>query len=52
LAAYDWVRKERLADSVPTDFASVIDEVAKFADPILDGGASGAEWSPTLRGWE
>lgn len=32
-----WLRKQRLDDLVPNNFSSVLDLVASFADPVIDG---------------
>jgi hypothetical protein len=43
-------RVGRVAD-VPEAFAEVLDAVATFADPLLNGTATG-NWNPTTRVWE
>jgi hypothetical protein len=45
-----WRRKQWL-DGVPLQFPEVLDGVIAFADPVLDGRATGAAWRPGRRLW-
>lgn len=47
-----WRGDQGLADRLPEDFATVLDEVMSFADPALTGRTRSMTWSPALRSWE
>ncbi len=45
-----WVRRQRLQDRLPLNFAEVLSAVTEFADPVLEGRAAASRWNaPTLR---
>lgn len=46
-----FVARSGLADDVPTDFATAIDAVADFADPILAQEVVDGTWDPVVRRW-
>jgi hypothetical protein len=46
-----WLRKQRLESSIPTQFSSVLEYVTEFADPLIEGGATGKSWDPAQRLW-
>jgi hypothetical protein len=46
-----WLRKQGLADRVPIDFATLLDAVAAFADPVLEGPATESTWQSATRQW-
>ncbi|WP_293766670.1 nucleotidyl transferase AbiEii/AbiGii toxin family protein [Sporichthya sp.] len=47
-----WVRKQRLTDRLPENFADVLDAVIAFADPAISGHATGQVWDPARRSWQ
>ncbi len=47
----NWVRKQRLDDRLPMDFADVLSEIRHFADPILSDDVDGRTWDPAERTW-
>jgi hypothetical protein len=47
-----WADKQRLPeDSAPRDFATVLQSVIAFADPVIAGDAGSWEWDPATRQW-
>jgi hypothetical protein len=46
-----WVRKQGLHHRVSTNFAPLLEQVALFADPILEGRSTEFTWQPTLGRW-
>jgi hypothetical protein len=46
-----WLRKPGLHDRVSTNFAPLLEQVALFADPILEGRSTEFTWQPTLGRW-
>ncbi|MFF5080014.1 nucleotidyl transferase AbiEii/AbiGii toxin family protein [Actinoplanes sp. NPDC000266] len=46
-----WLRKQRLADQFPNDFGLLIDEIGRFADPVLRGEAAGQTWDSAHLVW-
>jgi len=46
-----WVRKQKLTDQVPLDFALVVSAVVAFVDPVLDGRAAELVWEPLGSQW-
>jgi predicted nucleotidyltransferase component of viral defense system len=46
-----WLRKNRLESTIPTDFSSVLDQVRKFADPVIVGEVIGKDWDPVKGIW-
>lgn len=47
----NWVRKQRLADRLPIDFADLLTEIQRFADPVLVDEVDGRTWDPAKRTW-
>ena len=47
----NWVRKQRLADRLPIDFADLLTEIQLFADPVLVDEVDGRTWDPAKRTW-
>ena len=47
----NWVRKLRLADRLPIDFADLLTEIQRFADPVLVDEVDGRTWDPAKRTW-
>jgi hypothetical protein len=46
-----WVRRQRLLDRLPIEFAEVLSGVQRFADPILVEPARTGTWDPVARVW-
>lgn len=46
-----WRTRSHRGDELPTAFADVLAAVARFADPVLSGWATG-RWNPRLSTWE
>jgi hypothetical protein len=46
-----WVRKQRLTDRLPEDFAVVLQDVLVFAGPAVGRAATAQTWDHLLRGW-
>jgi hypothetical protein len=46
-----WVRRQRLLDRLPMEFAEVLAEVQGFADPILMRQARNGSWDPIAKVW-
>ncbi|WP_285595286.1 nucleotidyl transferase AbiEii/AbiGii toxin family protein [Kineosporia sp. NBRC 101731] len=46
-----WVRKQRLDDRLPRDFASVVDAVVRFSDPALGSEVIDKKWNPSEQVW-
>jgi hypothetical protein len=46
-----WVRKQRLIDRLPEDFAVVLQDVLVFAGPAVGRAATAQTWDHLLRGW-
>ena len=48
-----WIRKQRLAGAIPTEFSAVLESVIAFADPIIVAQAAGnSTWDPAHRRWK
>jgi hypothetical protein len=47
----NWVRKQRLDDRLPADFADLLAEIRRFADPVLSDEVDGRIWDPAERAW-
>jgi len=47
----NWVRKQRLDDRLPADFANLLAEIRRFADPVLSDEVEGRTWDPAERTW-
>jgi hypothetical protein len=46
-----WLRKQRLDNTIPTDFSIVLEQVVSFADPLIVGDSAGGDWNPTQGKW-
>ncbi|MBA3808921.1 MAG: nucleotidyl transferase AbiEii/AbiGii toxin family protein [Solirubrobacterales bacterium] len=46
-----WRRRQKLEDRLPERFRDVVDAAIAFADPAIDGAASGLTWDPTHGVW-
>lgn len=47
-----WVRKQKLTDILPLDFAELLGAVVSFVDPVFEGRAAGRTWKPQGCYWE
>lgn len=49
-----WVqwRRRSNSDHLPEDFATVLQVVVAFADPVLTGTVNGRAWDPEIGAWE
>ena len=45
-----WLRKQRLDTAIPNDFATVLDVVESFSDPLI-ANSSVQIWNPATRKW-
>ena len=46
-----WLRKQRLESAAPEDFATVLELVVSFADPLLSDDQTMTSWNPLKRVW-
>ena len=46
-----WLRKQRLDNTIPTDFSIVLEHVVSFADPLIVGNAAQGDWDPFQGKW-
>ena len=46
-----WLRKQRLDNSIPTDFSIVLERVVSFADPLIVQGGTQGDWHPIQGEW-
>lgn len=46
-----WLRKQHLDNSIPTDFAIVLEHVVSFADPLMVESAARGDWNPIQGKW-
>lgn len=46
-----WLKKQRIESRVPTEFSMVLDVVASFADPIIDGTRALGAWNSAELRW-
>ena len=46
-----WLRKQRLESAAPEDFATVLDLVVSFADPVLSDAQTMTSWNPLEKVW-
>jgi len=46
-----WLRKQRLEDSIPTDFSMVLQSTVSFSDWMIEGGEAPSSWDPVERKW-
>jgi hypothetical protein len=44
-----WVRKQRLEDRLPREFATVVDAAVRFSEPALGAEIPGQRWYPRDR---
>lgn len=47
----NWVRKQRLDNRLLIDFADIVTDVQRFADPVLIDEVDGRTWDPAQRTW-
>jgi len=47
-----WRRRPDVVTGLPEDFATLLDDVVAFIDPVTEGLASTYEWSPSAREWQ
>ena len=48
---FAWLRKQRLEPSAPAEFATVIEFVISFADPLISNDPSATQWNPFQGAW-
>jgi hypothetical protein len=46
-----WVRRQRMQDRLPLEFAELLNSVLVFADPLIAGDTHGNQWDPETRAW-
>jgi hypothetical protein len=46
-----WLRKQRLDNTIPTDFSIVLEHVISFADVLIAGGIGQGNWDPVQGRW-
>ena len=46
-----WLRKQRLESAAPEDFATVLELVVSFVDPVLSDDQTMTSWNPLERVW-
>jgi predicted nucleotidyltransferase component of viral defense system len=46
-----WLRKQRLDNTIPTDFSIVLEHVVSFADGLIAGGIGQSNWDPVQGRW-
>jgi len=46
-----WLRKQRLESAAPENFATVLELVVSFADPVLGDDPTVTSWNPIERAW-
>ncbi len=46
-----WLRKQRLENSIPTDFSMVLRSTVSFSDWMIEGGEAPSSWDPVERKW-
>jgi predicted nucleotidyltransferase component of viral defense system len=46
-----WLRKQRLDNTIPTDFSIVLEHVVSFADELIAGGIGQSNWDPVQGRW-
>lgn len=47
-----WLGKQRLDAVAPKAFSAVLEHVIAFADPLIAGDTTAAQWNPGRRRWE
>lgn len=46
-----WLRKQRLDAAAPAEFATVLETVAFFADPVISNDPTAITWKPFEKAW-
>ena len=46
-----WLRKQRLENTIPTNFSIVLEQLVSFADPLIAGGDALGIWNPVQGKW-
>jgi predicted nucleotidyltransferase component of viral defense system len=46
-----WLRKQRLNNSIPTEFSIVLQSAVSFADWMIERGGASSTWDPAERKW-
>ena len=46
-----WLRKQRLDNTIPTDFSIVLEHVISFTDVLIAGGIGQGNWDPVQGRW-
>jgi predicted nucleotidyltransferase component of viral defense system len=46
-----WLRKQRLETAAPAEFATVLELVISFADPLISNDPSATTWNPFAEAW-
>ncbi len=48
---FAWLRKQRLETSAPAEFATVLELVISFADPLISNDPTAISWDPFEQAW-
>src|SRR6185437_11369999 len=48
---FSWLRKQRLETSAPPEFATVLELVVSFADPLISNDPTVSMWNPFEEAW-
>jgi hypothetical protein len=48
---FAWLRKQRLETAAPTEFATVLEAVVSFADPLIGNDPTAITWDPFEQAW-
>ena len=48
---FAWLRKQRLETSAPAEFATVLELVISFADPLISNDPTATIWNPFEGAW-
>lgn len=48
---FAWLRKQRLEAAAPAEFATVLEVVVSFADPLLSDDPTASTWNPFEEAW-
>ncbi len=48
---FAWLRKQRLDAAAPAEFATVLEVVASFADPLISNDPRATTWNPFVEAW-
>jgi predicted nucleotidyltransferase component of viral defense system len=46
-----WLRKQRLENTIPTNFSIVLEQLVSFVDPLIAGGDAQGIWNPVQGKW-